>query len=698
MPKRSGGYQDSSDESDNGIGGPLSYAGQQPTYAPPRLPAPGPPKPAFQLPRLGPTSSSQGATFRSFAPSNLASGRDSANSERLVSQDATGESENRGLGPMSRTGPDSTNPTHHRSNLALERQINTLSSSQEDYRRSNDEQHQRTDDKLNRILDIILEMSQSCNLGESLAPRSASRSLTPLDLSGLEPKSYLANPVPTPELIAVISKKKGGSDNNSLKEHVRVTWNRMLGIFSAKGVQPYFEDEYGEPDTLPSNITDKTDCLGPNISPLIQVNNTQGPERALKHATYPIRRTNTHPPPQWAIQNGSNYLARHEEEQGRDRPYASNRTEVPEGPEWEYLSHPGYTSPDESDDDGQLITKRPEYRAQWETNLFEAIRVAEHEKAKSRPGLCPRFPTRRVEMTRRPVPQLERGTGTNKVVVCIALSGISKSWREANPHEFTKYAPLINTKAATKPDIGTFLAKYPMPNPSDSAETIDLDLDDNNGQDTNGVIASPAIQDSSQQEQPCGDSKQGGIARQVGTGDITEVRLDGQLVIAEDPALPDVGATAGPMPPNQENFPINPQLSLGIPRTDSPHTSQSTQLDSALQPVLHAPMDVDAGRLFKVGAETSKPADRGMADPAPDVTYPPGYGLGYSDMPPPPPLVAASDLVPIDVEPEDVQPSRKRTRLTAQLDTDLTNPPTVLQPKKRGRPAGSKNKKKVAEP
>lgn len=38
-----------------------------------------------------------------------------------------------------------------------------------------------------------------------------------------------------------------------------------------------------------------------------------------------------------------------------------------EGPAWEYLSHPGYMSQDESDSEGGYVTKRPEHRAQWVT-------------------------------------------------------------------------------------------------------------------------------------------------------------------------------------------------------------------------------------------------------------------------------------------------------------------------------------------
>jgi hypothetical protein len=36
-----------------------------------------------------------------------------------------------------------------------------------------------------------------------------------------------------------------------------------------------------------------------------------------------------------------------------------------QGSEWEYLSQAGYMSQDESDEEGGIVTKRPEYRVRW---------------------------------------------------------------------------------------------------------------------------------------------------------------------------------------------------------------------------------------------------------------------------------------------------------------------------------------------
>ncbi|KAF8602007.1 hypothetical protein BDV93DRAFT_509670 [Ceratobasidium sp. AG-I] len=130
------------------------------------------------------------------------------------------------------------------------------------------------------------------------------------------------------------------------------------------------------------------------------------------------------------------------------------------GSEWEYLYNPGYVSPDESEEEGVL-----------ETNLYKAIQVAEREKGRARPGLYPRLPSTRIETVRRPIPHLERGTGSGKVTIRIALCGLSKSWREAYPDEIQKSTHLLNMKAVTKPDISAFLAKHPMPE-IDSSKSV----------------------------------------------------------------------------------------------------------------------------------------------------------------------------------------------------------------------------------
>lgn len=186
-----------------------------------------------------------------------------------------------------------------------------------------------------------------------------------------------------------------------------------------------------------------------------------------------------------------------------------------QGSDWEYLSHPGYMSLDESDDEGKLITKRSVIRAQWvstwdwlismladlnvlqETNLYDAIFVAERVKAMSKPRLCPRLHHRSVEPVKRPIPHLERGTGSGKVTVRVAICGISNNWRQQNPDELRKYSHLLNMRVLAKPDISLFLKKHPL-------SSIDGD-DENDGGESgwyNGELAHAAVK---VEESPLGD-------------------------------------------------------------------------------------------------------------------------------------------------------------------------------------------------
>ncbi|KAB5587473.1 hypothetical protein CTheo_9089 [Ceratobasidium theobromae] len=133
-----------------------------------------------------------------------------------------------------------------------------------------------------------------------------------------------------------------------------------------------------------------------------------------------------------------------------------------QSPDWDYLSHPGYMSHDESDGEGGLVIKRPVHRAHWETNLYEAIRVAEFKKAKARPGSSVSGLTpRRVELVKRPIPHLERGVGSGRFVVRIAACGVSKGWKEDNPEEYRRYTHLINLRVSSRPNIIQFLADNP---------------------------------------------------------------------------------------------------------------------------------------------------------------------------------------------------------------------------------------------
>jgi hypothetical protein len=161
-------------------------------------------------------------------------------------------------------------------------------------------------------------------------------------------------------------------------------------------------------------------------------------------------------------------------------------------------------SQDESDSEEGLVTLRPEYRAKWvsssscdgislihsqENNLYDAIGVAQAARSYAKLGPNSRLPlplSRRIELVRRPIPQLERGNGTSKVIVRIAFCALGKSWRNNYPQELPKYAHLINVKVASKPDISEFLLQYP------STRNDQLDPD-SNAMPTESQVESCAI-------------------------------------------------------------------------------------------------------------------------------------------------------------------------------------------------------------
>jgi hypothetical protein len=112
------------------------------------------------------------------------------------------------------------------------------------------------------------------------------------------------------------------------------------------------------------------------------------------------------------------------------------------------------------------------------SNLYDAIHVAELEKARARPGLCPRLPLCKVEVIKSPIPSLERGSGSGKVPVRIAACGISRSWCQKYPDEYKKYTHLLNMKEVSKPDISLFLQQHPEPNLHNNATRNDQDCVD----------------------------------------------------------------------------------------------------------------------------------------------------------------------------------------------------------------------------
>ncbi|KAG8686953.1 hypothetical protein FRC08_012247 [Ceratobasidium sp. 394] len=277
----------------------------------------------------------------------------------------------------------------------------------EEHWRLDEERYKAIDEKLTQLLAIMGRQMVSGDLGAStpILDQPAQNNTPAL-------KPYLSNPSPTPELISIVSnvvtearnrvgKKKGGPEDNTLKEHARNTFYRMLGISAAKSIRPYFEDDLGEPDTLPTQFvdpatkycqpyphwkapltkqvswiptfllrfrstipndqSDRSVLLRSLLDEQIIILLHDGPFKSAQTAWREMKKTDE----EVEVMRASARRYQRADRKAAVRGEYTRTIQSLQGPEWEYLSHPGYVSQDESDDDGGLITKRPEYRAQW---------------------------------------------------------------------------------------------------------------------------------------------------------------------------------------------------------------------------------------------------------------------------------------------------------------------------------------------
>lgn len=111
-----------------------------------------------------------------------------------------------------------------RSTLSLERQVNELADNFGKYKESVDAQQKRMDEKLTRVLEVVSRLAPE-GVTPGQAPPGRSASMSP---AATDAKPFLCNPMPTAELISIVSKvvsearnrvgkKRGGADDNSLK-------------------------------------------------------------------------------------------------------------------------------------------------------------------------------------------------------------------------------------------------------------------------------------------------------------------------------------------------------------------------------------------------------------------------------------------------------------------------------------------------
>ncbi|QRV74707.1 hypothetical protein RhiJN_02722 [Ceratobasidium sp. AG-Ba] len=594
-----------------------------------------------------------------------------------------------------------TNRAQSRNTIVAERQLNEIMDYLNAYSVANDAKHKQTQDMLSRLLEISekhLPRSEANDDPQALAPANEP---TAID-AGF--KIMLSNPPVTPELAAIvmkvvgearsrIGKKKGGPEENSLKEHARKWFYRMIGITAAKFIPPHFEDEFGEPDTLPTAFIDpQTGYCIPRphwkASLLKQIawvptyilwfkspipNDGSELSAVLRNLSDEQIVTLLHDGPLKTCQTTFRDMRKSDEEiqemRGQALKYrrterkASGRAQIIatipslRSQDWGFLSHPGYTSEDESDGEGGVVTKQPDYRAQWVTNIFEAIGIAQFQTAQSRPGICPSPPHRRIEIVKRPIPNLERGTGSSRVPIRIALCSISRSWRNTYPDELQKYQHLINHKANTKPDIDTFLAQHPMrggndgnenksPNGNSESEVLNPAIPGGSGvaEFVNSVALDPHLQDASNLAEAIESSGQDKATNPCMDAEDTNFFQESYVVAAEKIGINLAARYEGSAidPELPQNFPIDILGGHGQFDLNEPAAGLPTQVwpgnQSSLEPICSS----------------------------------------SSSRMPPPPLPSLIDSVQ---EPH--------------VATGKAPKPSAPQAKRRGRPPGSKNKPKT---
>ncbi|KAG8707040.1 hypothetical protein FRC09_002066 [Ceratobasidium sp. 395] len=603
---------------------------------------------------------------------------------------------------------------HARSILGTERQLNDISDALSGDRVVNDERYCATSEKLNSILEAVKRLESIANL----APRQALDSLSSITTVLSSPETTnlcLSNPLPSPELIAIVSsvvaesrgrvgKKRGGVEDNTCKEHARNTFYKMLGISAAREIRPFFEDDYGEPDTLPADFVDpdtlycrpyphwklpltkqvrwiptfivrfqttipKDDSDTSKLLQSLTVKQivtllNDGPFKSAQAAWRSLEKTDLEVS---AMQSDARRYQRTEKKSVTRALYFKTIPSL-QGTEWEYLSHPGYTSQDESDGEGGIVTMRPRRRPGWENNLYEAVRVAEAVKDAAKPGFHPR-PLRRIELVDRPIPQLERGKGNAKVVIRIPYCGISKSWREENKEEFHKYLHLVDMKVIRKPDITAFLLANPMVKNEDSeGGNSHGELVGEHGS-AEGQVA-PTDNESAKQLIEWRDEdyeeEESGLVLDLAErhGSLASFGIHGET---DEP-----GTTEST---TQSNIPIDPQLLTQDARMDTlPALSKSGSHDiNAAEPT----------QGDKVVPSSTNPAHNPTA-PA----------LRANEMPPPP-LLDQNPAKATTTSQSSSSEKRQTRSGTMGQSVALHVGNQFAQPaKRRGRPPGSKNKKK----
>ncbi|CUA74377.1 hypothetical protein RSOLAG22IIIB_11171 [Rhizoctonia solani] len=372
----------------------------------------------------------------------------------------------------------------------------------EEGRKQDEERHKDVNDTLREILATVRRLETLCSA------QASNGSAVPAPNSPPAEQLECPNPQPSDELNAIVTRvvngarerigaKKGGPEENSIKDHARTAWYGMLGINAAKDVRPFFVNSNGGLDTLPAFAKDPVTgyCTPyPNwkVSLAKQTawiptyllrfraiipNDNNELSRTLRGMTDEQILIVLHDGPWKSARKAWRDLKKSDGEikvmQSNARRYQRTDRKVTfrkkylggmpqfRGADWTHISHAGFMSADESDSEGELTTMRPNFRGTWLNNLYGAMDVAEGQRIRDRLGPTARIPARRIQIVDRPIPQLEHGSGAGTIPVQIAVSSLSKAWRDAHPDELKQAAPLINFRLTNKPSIDDFLSQHP---------------------------------------------------------------------------------------------------------------------------------------------------------------------------------------------------------------------------------------------
>ncbi|QRV94938.1 hypothetical protein RhiJN_22956 [Ceratobasidium sp. AG-Ba] len=578
-----------------------------------------------------------------------------------------------------------------RPSLALERKVNELASTIEEFRATNTEHLKEIQSTLAAIRATIDRLEASV-----ANARAASSSATPPPLlppiyahpvlDDVKP-TIMSNPPLTPDMSAIISKvvsearsrvgkkKSGVPEDNSVKEHARKTFYRMLRIPAAGSVRGYFLDAHGQPDTLPAQFVDPdTQYCQPyphwgekltkqmawvptyvsqfkgtipkDQSELSKTLTNLSDEQIIillndgpfKTSSATFKANQKTPAELKQLQSRARKYQRGERKVTICSKYIRDLASFPP-PDWAFLTHSGYMSVDSSDDEGNLVTKVPSTRSQWVTNVYRAIGVAEYVRSNGKFA-----PPTKTQIVDGPIPHLESGTGSGKMTLRIAECAISKSWRASHPDDFAKSAHLINASETIKPNVLDFLERYPL-------SLLNRNKDDIAVKEEGYVNAGTKEHMPFEWNQPApieydGDEESGGI-----------------LEVLELQEAATAGTKTGL---TTSDIPIDPQLLDAPAHGNGPLAGPPFHHESSPPPIGAALGNILAG------------VDSEMHPPPPPLT---------SGMPPPPPLPPITMTNPIQAT------STQENLVNDQDQTDGVS--SELPPKKRrGRPPGSRNKKK----